>query len=189
MDIAPVLSYLLSSGVNPMPHRCRDMRNKAFFVISLAASLCWSGSAVAFRSCAIPDSHAYRASTRYVVGEIAFDEQTGQAHGTETTYNYSNQADVGFSECHVTYELSGSYIPGQEGVFVLDATRTNYSDSCPSRLIESRYPQTQLYALQMEFGHDSRSTVSIAGSGEFLADGNWAVGRVLYKTEEECTII
>jgi hypothetical protein len=164
------------------------MRGFYYLVIVTAVALLWTTSASAFRSCEIPDSHAYRAFTRYVVGEIAFDESAGSANGTETTYNYTNQLVDGFSECHVTYELSGSYVPGQQGVFVLDATRTNFSDTCPSRFVEIQYPESRLYAFQARFGDDGHLVVSVAGSGEFLADGNWAAGRALYKTEEKCTI-
>lgn len=161
---------------------------REFNCLLMALALLWSSTASAFRSCATPDSYAYRATTRYMVGEISFDESTGEAQGTETTYNYSNQVAEGFTECHVTYELSGSYVPGQVGVFVLDATRSNFSDTCPGYLIEQSYPKTLLYALQMAFDSDGRSVVSMAGSGEILASGNWAVGRAVYKTEEECAI-
>ena len=49
-----------------------------------------AGSASGFRNCGTEDSDAWSAATRYTVGELAFDDTTGLASGTETIYNYSN---------------------------------------------------------------------------------------------------
>lgn len=151
------------------------------------SGLALATSAHGFRTCDTPDSQAYVASTRYVVGEIEFDGETGIAAGTETNYNYSNELADGGSECHVTYELSGSYVPGVE-VFVLDATRTNYSPSCPSSSFEIDYPASRMYAMQMEFNEGGVALVSSADSGELVARGSWHAGRAMYKTPETCTI-
>lgn len=157
------------------------------FLAALSAPLFLPGSAAAFRSCDVENSHAYAASTQYVVGEIVFDQMTGLATGTKTIYNYANQDADGFTECHVTYELSGSYTPGAE-TFVLDARLANYSAFCPQKLIDINYPTELTFSLQMEFGADGTSQVSIADSGEFLAHGSWEAGSALYKTSESCVI-
>lgn len=158
-----------------------------FFLAVLSVPVLWPGSAAAFRTCDVENSHAYAASTRYAVWELVFDQITALASGTTTIYNYANQDAVGFTECHVTYELSGSYTTGAE-TFVLDAKRTNYSAACPSRMIEIDYPTDLSYSLQMKFGANGESQVSIADSGEFLADGSWETGMTTYKTSESCTI-
>lgn len=163
------------------------MTGKHGVAVLLAGLAVTAADTWAFRSCQQPDSDAWAAATRYVVGEIDFDSETGRAAGTETTYNYANQYGEGVNECHVTYELSGSYVPGVE-VFVLDATRTNYSPSCPPREFEIEYPPSRLYAMQMEFGDGGLAVVSSADSGEFLARGTWHEGRAMYKTDETCTI-
>jgi hypothetical protein len=157
------------------------------YLAALSVPLLWSGGAAAFRTCDVENSHAYAASTQYVVGEIAFDQMTGLASGTKTIYNYANQDAAGFTECHVTYELSGSYTPGAE-MFVLDGRRTNYSAACPSKLVDLEYPTDLTYSLQMTFGANGTSTVSVADSGEFLASGSWEAGMTVYKTSESCTI-
>jgi hypothetical protein len=143
-------------------------------------------NANAFRTCDIADSHAYTAVTRYTVGEIDFDGASGLAAGTETTYNYANAAGGSTSECHVTYELHGNYVPGVE-VFVLAATRSNYSPSCSSRGFELEYPADRLYSLQLEIDDVGRTVVSSADSGEFIARGSWGAGRAVYKTDEKCS--
>jgi len=145
-----------------------------------------SSSVYAFRACSTDAVDIYSATTRYVVGEITFDSATGQASGTETTYNYADPDFEGFHECHVTYELSGIIEPGS-GTFVLDARRTNYSSACPAGLIDARYPGQQLYVFQMTFEMDGTSKVHIADNGEFFADGDWDAGRTFYRTGEKCT--
>ena len=153
---------------------------------ALYLALYWAQGASGFRGCASADSDAWSASSHYTVGEIAFDVVTGVASGTETRYNYSNDPDAG-GECHVTYELTGTYNAGVE-VFTLDATRTNYSESCAPGLLGVEYPPRRLYALQMAFAEDGSAMVSSAASGELLASGSWAAGRAVYKTPEECTV-
>lgn len=155
------------------------------FALSLA--LGWAPGASGFRGCDMADSYAWSASTHYTVGEIAFDAVTATASGTETRYNYSNDASDGSVECHVTYELTGTYDVGVE-VFTLDATRTNYSESCAPALLGVEYPQSRLYALQMSFSEDGTAMISSAASGEMLASGSWQAGRAVYKTAEDCTI-
>jgi hypothetical protein len=160
---------------------------KKYVLICLFLALGWVPGASGFRSCDMADSYAWSASTHYTVGEIAFDAVTGRASGTETRYNFSNDAGDGTGECHVTYELTGTYDVGVE-VFTLDASRTNYSESCSPALLGVEYPQSRLYALQMAFNEDGTARVSSAASGEMLASGSWQAGRAFYKTAEECTI-
>lgn len=151
-----------------------------------AVALLVVGHASAFRNCSIADSDAWSAETHYTVSELAFDDITGTASGTETIYNYSNAYPTG-GECHVTYELSGSYVPGVE-VFVLNATRSNYSDTCPDSVLRIQYPATRLQTLQVDHGADGAAVVSSGDSGEFLADGSWQRGKAVYKTGEECSL-
>jgi hypothetical protein len=146
-----------------------------------------AGNAYGFRSCDIPDSHAWSAATRYTVAELDFDETTGLVTGTETIYNYSNHFSDGHGECHVTYELSGSYVPGVE-VFLVDGRRTNYSDSCPGELLSVEFPPAVLHSMQMEYDDGGSAVVKTADSGEFLAHGSWEPGKATYKTGEVCTI-
>ena len=72
------------------------------FILVTAVSLMWSNTGYAFRVCNDENIDVYSASTRYVVGEISYDEMSGEANGTETTYNYGNRDFEGFIECHVT---------------------------------------------------------------------------------------
>lgn len=160
--------------------------NRTIF-IATGFTLLWASSASGFRTCETADSDAWSATTRYTVGELAFDDITGSASGTETFYNYSNAYATGAGECHVTYELSGSYVPGVE-VFVLNATRTNYSDTCPAGLLRIEYPATLSHSFQMQYESDGSALVNSADSGELLAGGSWQPGRAVYKTGEQCTI-
>jgi hypothetical protein len=160
---------------------------RSLILIALCPLLWWAAGANAFRNCDVSESYAWSASTHYTVGEIAFDGITGTASGTETRYNFSNHATAGSGECHVTYELSGTYDAVVE-VFTLDATRSNYSDSCPPELLGAQYPPSRLYALQMAFSEDGSARVSSAASGQLLASGSWESGRAVYKTPEECEI-
>ena len=161
--------------------------SRPLILIAPAIVLLWSASAAGFRACDIDNSYAFSAATRYVVGEISFDPVTGQASGTETTYNYANQDDDGFTECHVTYKLSGIFEPGT-GTFLLDTERTNHSVTCQEDFISINYPDTGRYALQMDFDPDGTSLVNSADSGQLVASGEWRPGRTNYKTIEECTI-
>jgi len=158
---------------------------KATF-LSFAIAALVAQHASAFRNCSIADSDAWLAETHYTVSELAFDDTTGTASGTETIYNYSNAYPAG-GECHVTYELSGSYVPGVE-VFVLSATRSNYSDTCPDSVLHIQYPAIRLQTLQMNHGADGSAVVNSGDSGEFLADGSWQQGKAMYKTGEECSV-
>jgi len=155
--------------------------------IASGLALIWASSASAFRTCETQDSDAWSASTRYTVGELSFDDATGSASGTETFYNYSNTYAAESGECHVTYELAGSYVAGVE-VFVLNATRTNYSDSCPPALLRIEYPETLSHSFQMEYASVGSAVVNSADSGEQLAGGSWQPGRAVYKTGEKCSI-
>lgn len=155
----------------------------AVFLISVLLS----GRVAAFRTCEAENSHAYAASTQYTVAEIVFDEVTGLSSGTRTIFNYANQDGVGFTECHVTYELSGSYTPVAE-TFVFEGRRTNYSPACPLTLLEAEYPAYLRYSLQMNFAADGTSQVNIADNDEFLANGSWESGHTVYKTDENCSI-
>lgn len=155
--------------------------------MALCLALCWVPGAAGFRNCGAEYGNAWSAASHYTVGEIAFDGTTGTASGTETRYNYSNHDAGGTGECHVTYELTGTYDAVVE-VFTFDATRTNYSASCPPALLGAEYPPSRLYALQMAFAEDGSAVVRSAASGETLASGSWGSGRAVYKTVEQCTI-
>jgi hypothetical protein len=153
----------------------------------LLAAVTWSPAGAAFRNCEVENSHAWSASTRYMVGEIEFDPISGRASGTKTFYNYANHYENGADECHVTYELSGSYAPGS-GTFVLEARRTNLSRTCPPGLVERDYPEDATYAFQMDFTPGGSAAINRADSGELLARGSWEDGRTVYKTGETCTV-
>ena len=162
------------------------MLGKTAILVS-SALLVVSGPASGFRNCGTEDSDAWSAATRYTVGEFAFDDTTGLASGTETIYNYSNIYDSHKGECHVTYELSGSYVPGVE-VFVLNGTRSNYSDTCPPELLRSEYPADLLLSFQMQPAQDGSAVVSSADSGAHFAEGFWQPGKAMFKTGEHCSI-
>ena len=155
------------------------------FVSGLA--VVWAGNASAFRGCETENSDAWSAAASYTVGELAFDDTTGLASGTETIYNYSNTYPASIGECHVTYELSGSYVPGVE-VFVLSATRTSHSESCPPALLSMEYPETTSHSFQMQPLEDGSAMMNSGDSGELLAQGSWQPGRAVYKTGERCSV-
>jgi len=159
-------------------------RKSSFLAGGIA--LVWVSTASAFRNCDIQDSDAWSATTSYAVGELSYDDVTGLASGTETLYNHSNTYLTG-EECHVTYELEGNYVPGSE-VFVLSATRSSYSDSCPAELLEAQYPATLLRNFQMAFAADGSARLNSADNGDFLADGSWQSGSTTYKTGERCSM-
>jgi len=163
------------------------MAARLYAYTALCLALCWASGAAGFRNCGVQYGDAWSADSHYTVGEIAFDGTTGTASGTETRYNYSNHSADGVGECHVTYELTGTYDAGVE-VFTFDAIRTNHSASCPPFLLGVEYPPDRLYALQMAFAEDGSAEVRSADSGETVASGSWASGRAVYKTEEKCTI-
>lgn len=161
-------------------------RKMAVLLATGVITVC-AGEASGFRNCAAEDSDAWSAATRYTVGELAYDDTTGLASGTETIYNYSNSYPDAAGECHVTYELNGSYVPGVE-VFVLSATRTNYSDTCPPGLLRIEYPETMQHSFQMAHAEDGRAELRSGDNGDFLAEGSWAPGSAVFKTEEQCSI-
>ena len=162
------------------------MLGKTVTLVSCAL-LAVSGPVSAFRNCGTQNSEAWSAATRYTVGELSFDETTGLASGTETIYNYSNTYDSRIGECHGTYELSGSYVPGVE-VFVLDGTRSNYSDTCPPDLLRIEYPADLLLSFQVQPAQDGSAVVSRADSGMRFAEGTWQPGKAVFKTGELCSI-
>lgn len=159
------------------------VRHRALAAI-LAAVGTVSGGAHAYRACDAAHSDGFTAST-YTVGELEFDPVTGLASGTQTTYNHPLAEATGFSECHVTYALSGSYTPGVD-TFVLDGERSIYSPGCPARLIDADYPASRYFALQMLFLEDGSAQVTAADSGELLARGSWRPGQTHFKTKESC---
>jgi len=159
------------------------VRHKALAAILVAAGTV-SGGAHAFRACDSAYGDTFTAST-YTVGEIEFDPVTGLATGTQTTYNHPLAEAAGFSECHVTYDLSGSYTPGSD-TFVLEGERSSHSFECPARLIDADYPASRYIALQMVFLEDGSSEVTAADSGELLGRGGWRPGQTHFKTEESC---
>ncbi len=156
-------------------------------IIFLALMLISSQQVFAFRNCDMENSFAFSAATQYLVGEILFDQTTGQASGTETIYNHANREFEGFTVCHVTYELSGVFEP-VSGTFVLDGTRTNHSVACPGELIALTYPSERLYALYIEIDADGSTAVHSAASGALLAKGDLDGEAIAYSTGEECTI-
>ncbi len=162
------------------------MVSKKSIFLAGGIALVWASGASGFRNCEIEDSDAWAAATRYTVGELSFDDVTGLASGTETLYNHSNAYATG-EECHVTYELDGSYVPGSE-VFVLNATRSSYSESCPTQLLEVEYPATIQRNFQMTFSADGSARLNSADNGDFLADGSWQRGNAIYKTGERCSM-
>ena len=159
------------------------VRHKALAAMLVAVGSV-PGGAHAFRACDSAYGDAYTAST-YTVGEFEFDFVTGLASGTQTTYNHPLAEAAGFSECHVTYALSGSYTPGS-GTFVLEGERSSYSPDCPANLIDADYPDSRYIALQVVFLEDGSSEVSAADSGELVARGSWRPGQAHFKTEESC---
>lgn len=160
---------------------------RTFVYLGGFLTLLLASNVEAFRNCNTQDSDAWSASTRYTVGEINFDAASGLASGTETNYNYSNAYADGIGECHVTYELSGTYVPVVE-VFVLNARRSNYSDTCPHSLLRLAYPPYRFHNLQAELAPDGSAVVNNVENGDFPAFGVWQPGAVVYKTEEECSI-
>ena len=163
------------------------MTSKKSIFLAGGIALAWAGGASGFRNCEIEDSDAWSAATRYTVGELSFDEVTGLASGTETLYNHSNAYATGGNECHVTYELTGNYVPGSE-VFVLSATRSSYSESCPAALLAAEYPANIQRNFQMTFSADGSARLNSADNGDFLADGSWQRGSAIYKTDERCSM-
>lgn len=163
------------------------MTARSFLSLALAAACILPTQASAFRACESENSEAYTASTQYVVGEIDFDPITGMASGTETTYNHSNTTFRDVGECHVTYELSGSF-ESASGTLVLDARRTNHSAACPPEYIATDYPAERLYALLIELAGDGSTQVHLADSGELIAQGEWKAGSTAYRTPETCTM-
>lgn len=188
LDSSPELVYLFVGGVeNSTPREPISVtRQPLFSIVPILVLLCSPG-AFAFRNCAAENSDAFSASTQYIVGEIAFDPDTGWASGTETTYNHSNRGFEGHTECHVTYELSGVF-EATSGTLVLDGHRTNHSTSCSTEMIGALYPTERSYAIQIEFIGDGSTRVLFADSGELLARGDWSSGSTAYRTRETCDI-
>lgn len=142
----------------------------------------------AFRNCQIDgDSAAFRGSSGYLVGELAYESSSGSASGTETHYNYSNAGPVGLSECHVTYELNGIY-DGTSALLVLDAERTNQSRGCDQAFVENSFPGYRSYTFTLRESLDGLTELVDAGSGLVLAIGDPADGVLLYRTEESCSL-
>ncbi len=155
---------------------------------SIMAVLVWTPRALAFRNCdPAQDSDSYRGSSSYFIGELEFDEQTGETQGTETHFNFSNRGATGVVECHVTYALSGVYEPGS-GLFLLDAEKTGNSVDCDSDFLDINYPQFSSYTLYIEFGAGSRVEVTRADSGEAVGEGSLGEGTLSYKTAEICEL-
>ena len=164
------------------------MTGRGFSCMVPLVALAWVDWAIAFRGCNTGDDGVYATATRYVVGEVTYEGATGQASGTETTYNHIDREFEGFTECHVTYELTGSY-EASSGTLILDALRSNHSIECPADLIAATYPANQYYALQMQLQTDGEAEVRFADSGELLAKGRWGSGKMTYRTTEKCTIL
>jgi hypothetical protein len=162
------------------------MTSRKSIFLAGGIALAWAGGASGFRNCDMQDSDSWSAATSYMVGELSFDEVTGLASGTETLYNHSNTYVTG-EECHVTYELEGNYVPGSE-VFVLSATRSSYSESCPPELLEAQYPANLQRNFQMAFAADGSARLNSADNGDFLAEGSWQRGSTTYKTGERCSM-
>lgn len=142
----------------------------------------------AFRNCQIDgDSAAYRGSSAYLVGEIAYEAASGLASGTETHYTFSNAGPAGLSECHVTYELNGIYDEAS-ALLVLDAQRTNQSRSCEPDLIDARFPDYRSYSMSLRQSPEGLTELVDAASGLVLANGDPSGGALLYRTDESCAL-
>lgn len=156
-------------------------------LLTLTSVVFFSLPANAFRSCDVGHSDAYLATTEYKVTELSFDVTRGVAQGTETTYTHTNNSESDSTECHVTYELSGSIEP-VSGVVVLDAHRSNQSVSCQQGLVEQFYPADRLYSLVLELGEGGRAQVRHADNGDLIATGDWTEGVTAFRTGEVCSL-
>ncbi len=144
--------------------------------------------ALAFRNCQIDgDSAAFRGSSGYLVGELAYEASSGTASGTETHYNFSNRGPAGLSECHITYELNGIY-DDASALLVLDAERTNQSHGCDRAFVESSYPSYRSYTFTLRESGQGLTELVDAGSGLALASGDPSGGVLLYRTAESCRL-
>jgi len=181
------MRYLHYGVCNLLVPAVKVMVGKKLILFSTVLAVTWAGQASGFRNCEIEDSDAWSAATSYTVGELSFSDLTGLASGTETIYNYSNAYPAGAGECHVTYELSGNYVPGSD-VFVLSATRSNYSDTCPALLLGTEYPPTLVHTFQIEHTQDGSAVLNNGDNGDFLAEGSWHPGSAFYKTGERCSV-
>ncbi|WP_133125990.1 hypothetical protein [Pseudohalioglobus lutimaris] len=157
-------------------------------LVAVLPGLGWHSSAMAFRNCdPNQDSSVFRGSSRYFIGELEFNESTGQTIGTETHYNYSNLDGSGVSECHVTYDISGFY-EAASALFLLDARRSSQSAGCEQAFIDANYPEFTSYTLQVSFKSGGNVEVLRADSGETVGVGTWYEGSVSYKTQETCEL-
>jgi hypothetical protein len=147
-----------------------------------------AGPALAFRDCGVEDSGAWAALSRYVVGELGYDDATGATSGTETHYNFSNLEPRGVAECHVTYELDGVF-ESFNGAFMLEARRSNLSPNCDPGFIDTEYPEFLSYYLEVRFSADGRAEMRRSDTGEVYASGDWGHGALAYKTEERCFLM
>lgn len=168
-------------------NRYSNMAKGLPYLLAALACPLWPQDVSAFRNCDVENSYAFSASTQYMVAEIVFDWHDGSASGTKTIYNYANDTGEGAGECHVTYELSGSYAPGS-GTFVLDAHRTNASSACSLALLGSHYPEDRTYSFWMDFSGDGTVEVHHADNGDLFAEGSFEDGRTVYKTPERCRV-
>lgn len=160
----------------------------AVSLLSVVVAVLWSSQAQSFRNCdPAQDSESYRGRSSYFIGELEFDEQSGETLGTETHFNYSNNGSTGVVECHVTYELTGVYESGS-GLFLLEARRSGNSIGCDSEFLDTNYPPFSSYTLQVESGAGSRVKVTRADSGEALGEGTLGGNTLSYKTAEVCEL-
>ncbi len=146
------------------------------------------GAALAFRDCGVEDSGAWSALSRYVVGELGYDNDTGATSGTETHYNYSNLPPRGVVECHVTYELDGVF-EAYNGAFMLEARRSNLSASCDPDFVAAEYPESMSYYLEVAVGEDGIAEMRRSDTGELYATGDWRSSGLAYKTDEQCSLM
>lgn len=148
----------------------------------------WHTTSMAFRNCdPSQDSYGFRGSSRYFIGELEFDKDSGLTLGTETHFNYTNLGSDGVVECHVTYEITGVY-EAASALFLLDASRSGHSQGCESGFMESNFPESNTYTLQIVFKDNGSIEVRRADSGEAVGAGAWTEGSVSYKTEETCEL-
>jgi hypothetical protein len=158
----------------------------AFAMLALAVGGA-SAPVQAFRDCGVEDSGAWTALSRYVVGELGYDDATGAASGTETHYNYSNLTSAG-AECHVTYELDGVFEPFNRAL-VLEARRSNLSPDCDPEFVDAEYPEYLSYYLELALAEDGRAEIRHSDTGAVFASGDWGHGALAYKTEEQCFLM
>lgn len=155
------------------------------YCVALALAFGWCSAAHAYKNCGLSQDTWSFWDSSYFVGELEYDVESGGAMGTVTHYNFSKRGPGEIRECHVTYEFSGIYEP-VSALFLLDADRTNRSQSCSGDFVDSRFPAYVSHTLQLHQDGNIGVELSLADSGEIFAQGNLGEGSLVYRTEETC---